>query len=50
MTDEEALERASVSPPEITKAFSMLSSYGLPRGVLSVDEAADMLVRLRGMN
>jgi len=50
MTDEEALRQASVSPPEITKAFSMLSSYGLPRGVLGVDEAADMLVRLRGVS
>ena len=47
MTDDEALKLASVSPPEITKVFSRLSSYGLPRDVLDVDEAAELLVRLR---
>ncbi len=49
MTDEEALERASVSPPEITKVFSVLSGYGLPREVLDVDEAADILIRHSGV-
>jgi energy-coupling factor transport system ATP-binding protein len=48
MTDEEALKRASVSPPEITKVFSRLSEYGLPRGVLDVDEAAEILSYHRG--
>jgi energy-coupling factor transport system ATP-binding protein len=48
MTDEEALKRASVSPPEITKVFSRLSKYGLPRGVLDVDEAAEILSHYKG--
>jgi energy-coupling factor transporter ATPase len=47
MTNDEALRRASVSPPEITKVFSRLSNYGLPSDVLDVDEAADLLSGLR---
>ena len=47
MTDEDAMERASVSPPEITKIFSRLSHRGLPGDVLGVDEAAEMLMRLK---
>jgi len=47
MTDAEAMERASVSPPEITKIFSRLSHHGLPGDVLGVDEAVDMLMRLK---
>ncbi len=50
MTDDEALKLASVSPPEITKVFSRLSSHGLPRDVLDVDEAAETLVRFREMS
>ncbi|MCW3979191.1 MAG: hypothetical protein NWF12_05535, partial [Candidatus Bathyarchaeota archaeon] len=45
MTDEEALRRASVSPPEITKVFRALSDYDLPREVLDVDEATEILIR-----
>ena len=47
MTDDEALKRASVSPPVITKVFKGLQGYGLPREVLDVDEAAEILGRLR---
>jgi len=47
MTNAEAMERASVSPPEITKIFSRLSHHGLPGDVLGVDEAVDMLMRLK---
>ncbi len=47
MTDAEAMERASVSPPEITKIFSRLSHHGLPGDVLGVDEAVDLLMRLK---
>ena len=45
MTDMEALKRASVSPPEITKVFSKLSRYGFPAEVMDVDEAAEILYR-----
>jgi energy-coupling factor transport system ATP-binding protein len=47
MTDAEAMERASVSPPEITKIFSRLSRHGLPGDVLGVDEAIEVLMRLK---
>jgi len=45
MTDMDALKRASVSPPEVTKVFSKLSRYGFPPNVVEVEEAADMLYR-----
>ncbi|MGD2200159.1 MAG: energy-coupling factor transporter ATPase [Candidatus Bathyarchaeota archaeon] len=44
MTDIQALEEASVSPPEITKVFRELSRYGLPPDVVDVDEAVELLV------
>jgi energy-coupling factor transport system ATP-binding protein len=47
MTDQEAMERASVSPPEITKIFSKLSHHGFPGDVLGVDEAIEMLIRFK---
>ena len=47
MTDAGAMERASVSPPEITKIFSRLSPSGLPEDVLDVDEAMEILMRLK---
>lgn len=47
MTNAKAMERASVSPPEITKIFSKLSRHGLPVDVLSVDEAVEALSRLK---
>ena len=43
MTDKEAMARASVTPPEVTKVFQQLSEYGLPVNVLDVDEAVDIL-------
>jgi cobalt transport protein ATP-binding subunit len=46
MTDSKTLRKASVSPPEITKAFTALSYRGIPRDVLDVDEAVDVLSRL----
>ena len=46
MTNVEALSKASVSPPEITKVFSKLSSYGCPSDVLDVDEAAYIIHRM----
>jgi len=47
MTDADAMERACVSPPEITKIFSRLARSGLPGDVLDVDEAVEMLMRLK---
>jgi len=47
MTDVEAMDRASVAPPMITKVFSKLSEYGLPGDVVDVDEAASLLIRLK---
>ena len=44
MTDIDAMARASVSPPEVTKVFSKLSEYGLPKDVVSVEEALDLLL------
>jgi len=45
MTDMDALKRASVLPPEVTKVFSKLNSYGFPADVIDVEEAAEMLYR-----
>jgi len=45
MTNMDALRRASVSPPEITKVFSMLSKHGFPPDVIDVEEAAEILYR-----
>ncbi len=47
MTDIEAMDRASVAPPMITKVFSKLSEYGLPGDVVDVDEAVSLLIRLK---
>jgi len=47
MTDVDAMARASVAPPMITKVFSKLSEYGLPGDVVDVDEAASLLIRLK---
>jgi len=46
MTDKEAMARASVTPPEITKVFQQLSEYGLPDNVIDVDEAGDILSQI----
>ena len=49
LTDPELLRRASVNPPEIAKVFIQLSGFSLPRDVINVDDAYDLLVdRLRG--
>ena len=45
MTDMDALRRASVLPPEITKVFSVLSKHGFPADVIDVEEAAEILYR-----
>jgi energy-coupling factor transport system ATP-binding protein len=47
MTDVEAMKRASVAPPMITKLFTKLSKYGLPKNVVGVDEATNLLMRLK---
>ncbi len=47
MTDVEAMDRASVAPPMITKVFSKLSEYGLPGDVVDVDEATSLLIHLK---
>jgi len=50
MTDMDALKRASVTPPEITKVFYRLSKHGFPADVIDVEEAAEILYRgLRGV-
>lgn len=48
MTRLESLSSCSVSPPEITRLFNRLSDHGLPRDVLDVDEAFDILIRNAG--
>ncbi len=50
MTNDNALKRASVSPPEITKVFSKLSSHGIPRDILDVSEAAELLNQYKEAN
>jgi energy-coupling factor transport system ATP-binding protein len=46
MGDAESLKAASITPPEIAKAFRGLSGYGLPADVYDVEEAAEIIVRL----
>jgi len=48
MTRLETLSRCSVAPPEITRLFFKLSDHGLPRDVLDVNEAFDILIRTIG--
>jgi len=43
MTNIEAMKKASVSPPEIAKVFSLLSKYGFPQDILDVSEAVNLL-------
>lgn len=50
MTCPETLSRCSVAQPEITRLFGKLSEYGLPKDVLDVDEAFDILIRDLGGN
>ncbi len=45
MTCPKTLSRCSVAQPEITRLFGKLSDYGLPKDVLDVDEAFDILIR-----
>jgi energy-coupling factor transport system ATP-binding protein len=48
MTNHEALLKASVTAPVITKLFDKLTDYSLPRDILDVDEASRILTnRLR---
>jgi energy-coupling factor transport system ATP-binding protein len=44
MTNLEALRKASVSPPEITRLFDRISSFGVPKDVLNVDDATRILL------
>jgi len=44
ITNEDALKKASVAPPEITKIFSLLKDRGFPRDILEVDEAIKHLI------
>jgi energy-coupling factor transport system ATP-binding protein len=44
ITNEDALKKASVAPPEITKIFSLLKDRGFPRDILEVDEAIKLLI------
>ena len=48
MTRPEILRSCSVAQPEITRLFDKLSSHGLPKDVLDVDEAFDILMRNLG--
>jgi len=48
MTSPETLRSCSVAQPEITQLFSKLSKHGLPKDVLDVDEAFDILMRNMG--
>jgi energy-coupling factor transport system ATP-binding protein len=50
MSDLEKLNYASVAPPEISKVFHGLSQYGLPRDVMNVDEAVNMILAVKRAN
>jgi energy-coupling factor transport system ATP-binding protein len=50
MTDVDAMARASVSPPEITKVFSKLVQHGLPGDVVGIDEATELLTKGAGVS
>ena len=45
-TGKELLKECSVAQPEITRLFDRLSEHGLPKDVLDVDEAFDILINL----
>jgi len=45
MTQTELLAQCSVAQPEITRLFNELASYGLPKDVVGVDEAYQLLKR-----
>ncbi|MBT7913015.1 hypothetical protein HN588_03810, partial [Candidatus Bathyarchaeota archaeon] len=45
MNQTELLAQCSVAQPEITRLFNDLESYGLPKDVVDVDEAYQLLKR-----
>ncbi|MCD6480111.1 ATP-binding cassette domain-containing protein [Candidatus Bathyarchaeota archaeon] len=49
LSDVEALEKASITPPEMVRVLRKLSPYGVPCDVLDVEEAAKVIAgRFRG--
>ena len=46
MGNEDALSRASVSPPEVMRILSRFSRFNLPSEILDVDEAAEVIYDL----
>lgn len=49
LSDMEALEKASITPPEVVRVLRKLSPYGVPCDVLDVEEAAKVIAgRFRG--
>ena len=49
LSDVEALEKASITPPEIVRILRGLSPYGVPCDILDVEEAAKVIAgRFRG--
>jgi len=49
MTDMSSMNKASVAPPEIAKVFNILSEYGLPRDILDVSDAVNLLKTVLGV-
>jgi len=50
MTDMSSMNKASVAPPEIAKVFNILSEYGLPRDILDVSDAVNLLKTVLGVS
>ncbi len=49
LSDVEALEKASITPPEVVRVLRGLSSYGVPCDILDVEEAAKVIAgRFKG--
>jgi len=48
LTELESLKQASVNPPEIAKVFLRLSEFGLPKNVINVEDAYDLLTNCLG--
>jgi energy-coupling factor transport system ATP-binding protein len=50
LTELGSLKQASVNPPEIAKVFLQLSEFSLPRGIINVEDAYDLLTNRLGGN
>ena len=46
LTDIELLDKVSLKPPQVTELFIKLSSYGLPKNIITVSEGVSVLSKL----